>query len=424
MSDAASQPTARPNLVGTLIDEDRLWQRHEALGAIGGTPKGGVNRQALTAEEAVARKLIAGWAKELGFGIATDPIGNMFIRREGTDPTATPVVSGSHIDTQPTGGKYDGAYGVLAAFEVLESLERAGVKTRRPLEAAIWMNEEGSRFQPGCVGSGVFVGKKDLEPMLDMQDRAGISVREALVPVLEATPEATQRPLNTPIHAYLEAHIEQGPRLEAEGLQIGVVTSIQGMRRFEIDIEGEEAHAGTTPRKSRKDALSAAVRIIAALEELMHDPDDVVRFTVGRLEVSPGSPNVVPGHVHFSIDFRHPDTKVLQERGDAVERIAVEKGAPCPVTVKGFGTNPPVHFPTDIVDTVRRGAARLELPSMDMPSGAGHDAGLISAVAPVGMVFVPCVKGISHNELERASAADLAAGTRVLAEAMVELANS
>ncbi|MBU0726787.1 MAG: M20 family metallo-hydrolase [Alphaproteobacteria bacterium] len=423
MTTSSSQPTARPNLVGTLIDEDRLWQRHEDLGAIGGTAKGGVNRQALTGEEVEARALIASWAEGLGFSLAVDPIGNMFIRREGTDPDAAPVVAGSHIDTQPTGGKYDGAYGVLAAFEVLEALERNGVKTRRPLEVGIWMNEEGSRFQPGCVGSGVFTGKKDLEPMLDMQDRAGISVREALKPVLGATPTATQRPLNTPIHAYLEAHIEQGPRLETEGLQIGVVTSIQGMRRFEIDIVGEEAHAGTTPRATRKDALSAAVRIITALEELMHDPDDVVRFTVGRMEVSPGSPNVVPGHVHFSIDFRHPDMAVLKERGDAVERIAQEKGAPCPVTVKGFGTNPPVHFPPEIVDIVRRGAERLDLPSMDMPSGAGHDAGLISAVAPVGMVFVPCERGISHNELERASAADLAAGTRVLAEAMVELAN-
>ena len=420
---AASKATARPNLVGPLIDEARLWDRHETLGAIGGTAKGGVNRQALTGEEVEARKLIAGWAKGLGFSIATDPIGNMFIRREGTDPDAAPVVSGSHIDTQPTGGKYDGAFGVLAAFEVLEALERNGVKTRRPLEVGIWMNEEGSRFQPGCVGSGVFTGRKNLDETLAMTDRAGISVRDALQPCLAATPDATRRPLGTPIHAYLEAHIEQGPRLEAEGLQIGVVTSIQGMRRFEIDIEGEEAHAGTTPRANRKDALSAAVRVIAALEELMHDPDDVVRFTVGRMEVSPGSPNVVPGHVHFSIDFRHPDMDVLKERGDAVERIAKEKAAPCPVTVKGFGTNPPVHFPKEIVDIVRRGAERLELPSMDMPSGAGHDAGLISAVAPVGMVFVPCERGISHNELERASASDLAAGARVLAEAMVELAN-
>lgn len=404
------------------IDEARLWQRHMELAAIGATPKGGVNRQALTPEEGEARKVLARWADELGCSVHVDPIGNMFLRREGTDPDAAPVVTGSHIDTQPTGGRFDGAYGVLTGVEVLHALNDAGIATRRPIEVAAWTNEEGSRFQPGCTGSGVFVGAKKLEDMLAVVDRAGVKVSDALAETVAATPNAAQRPLGTDIHAYLEAHIEQGPRLEQEELTIGVVTGIQGASRFEIDIVGEEAHAGTTPHATRKDAFVTAVAIVRGLHELMADPEDVVRFTIGRFETHPGSPNVVPGRVHFSIDFRHPDEAVLQARGKGIHEVAAANAGPCEVTVTDITYSSPVAFREDMVSRVAAAADALELPAMRMPSGAGHDAGLLNAVCPVAMVFVPCERGISHNEIENATPGDLAAGARVIAKVMAELA--
>ncbi|MEQ9641772.1 MAG: M20 family metallo-hydrolase [Alphaproteobacteria bacterium] len=408
--------------VARAIDEARLWQRHVEMAKIGATPKGGVNRQALTPEEGEARKVLARWADELGCSVHVDPIGNMFLRREGADPDAAPVVTGSHIDTQPTGGRFDGAFGVLAGVEVLHALNDAGIITRRPVEVAAWTNEEGSRFQPGCTGSGVFVGSKRLEDMLAVEDRAGVRFADALAQTVAATPNAAQRPLGTPVHAYLESHIEQGPRLEQEHRTIGVVTGIQGASRYEIDIVGEEAHAGTTPHATRKDAFVSAVAIVRGLHELMADPDDVVRFTIGRFETHPGSPNVVPGRVHFSIDFRHPDETVLKARGKGIHEVAAANAGPCEVTVTDITYSSPVAFREAMVQRVSDAADALDLPAMHMPSGAGHDAGLLHAVCPVAMVFVPCERGISHNEIENAAPGDLAAGARVLAKVMADLA--
>jgi N-carbamoyl-L-amino-acid hydrolase len=331
-------------------------------------------------------------------------------------------MTGSHIDTQPTGGRFDGAYGVLAGVEVLQAVRDAGITPRRSIEVTAWTNEEGSRFQPGCTGSGVFVGAKQLQDMLAVTDRTGVRFADALAETVAATPQAQPRPVGWPVHAYLEAHIEQGPRLEQAGKTIGVVTGIQGSRRFEIDIVGEEMHAGTTPHKVRKDALVTAIRIVNALHELMADPEDVVRFTIGRFETHPGSPNVVPGRVHFSIDFRHPDQTVLKERGDAVAGLAKANAGPCEVTVTDITWSAPVAFRPEMVQRVSDAADALGLPSMWMPSGAGHDAGLLHQVCPVAMVFVPCERGISHNEIENADPADLAAGARVLAKALVDLA--
>lgn len=417
--------TPRSNRTAALldaIDEARLWQRHMDLGQIGATPKGGVNRQALSSEEARGRRLIADWAKEFGFSLSVDPVGNMFIHREGTDPSLDPVVTGSHIDSQPTGGKFDGAYGVLAGFEVLEALERANIETRRPLIVAAWLNEEGSRFMPGCSGSAAFTGQISLEAAIDVTDRDGILARDCLPEMFAATPEAEHRPLGFPIHAYIENHIEQGPRLEAEGIPVGVVTSIQGMQRYEIDVFGEEAHAGTTPQALRKDALRAAVRIVDALQIMMEDPDDVVRFTIGRLETKPGSPNVVPSHVHFTIDFRHPDPATLEERGGKIASVAEANAGPCSVTVKNISKGAPVAFPDHMVETVRAAAEEAGLDYKMMPSGAGHDAGLVAAVAPAAMIFVPCEKGISHNEAENALPGDLHKGAQALGLALLKLA--
>jgi N-carbamoyl-L-amino-acid hydrolase len=285
------------------------------------------------------------------------------------------------------------------------------------------MNEEGSRFQPGCVGSGVFAGSYDMAEMLKVTDRAGVKVRDALAATLKAAPTPRRKGIGFTVDGYIEAHIEQGPRLEAVGHTIGVVTGIQGSRRFAVDVIGEEAHAGTTPLRVRKDALKSAVAVVDALQKHMHDETDTVRFTVGRFETYPGSPNTVPGRVHFTIDFRHPDSAVLRRLGDGVDGVAKAHAGSCDVRVTGLSYVEPTVFAPQIMDLVRDTARRLALPSMDMPSGAGHDAMYMAGLCPAGMIFVPCARGVSHNEAESATPSDLAAGCRVLADSLVALAN-
>ena len=408
----------------TAVKQDRLWQRHADMAKLGGTPKGGVNRQALSAEDAAARNLLATWAKARGFAVFTDAIGNLFVTRAGTDAAAPPVMSGSHMDSQPTGGRFDGMYGVLAAFEALEALEDSGAKTKRPVMAVAWTNEEGSRFQPGAMGSAVFAGAYKLDEMLAQKDWKGVVLKDALAETLKAA-HAPMRD-GAPgflVAGYVEAHIEQGPRLENESKTIGVVTAIQGSRRYIVTIEGEEAHAGTTPRAARKDAYAAATRIAAAMYDATTDADDTLRFTIGRVEVSPGSPNTVPGKATFTIDMRHPDNGVLEEF-DRELRVLVEKGAgPCTATIERVTNVAPTYFDKGVIDLVRNAANGLKLSHMDMPSGAGHDAMHIARLCPAGMIFVPCERGISHNEIENATPQDLAAGARVLAEVLAELAN-
>lgn len=405
------------------VNEQRLWQRHMEMAKIGETPKGGVNRQALTPDDIRARALLADWAAELGFACAMDAIGNMFVRRPGTEPDAAPVMTGSHIDTQPSGGRFDGIYGVLAGLEALQAVDDAGLATRRPLEAVVWTNEEGSRFMPGCMGSSVFVEPGRLEPMLRSEDLDGVTVAKALAELKAALPALRARPPGSEVAAFVEAHIEQGPELEATNNTIGIVTGIQGTRRFQIEVDGEDAHAGTTPRKRRKDALSAAVAMVAGLERLMHDKEDTVRFTVGRFVVSPNAPSVVPGRVMFTIDFRQPQQEVLTRLGDQVQTVCQENAKACTVTVTETSRTSPIRFEGLVPDTILSVARRLELPHMHIFSGAGHDAENLFNLCPTGMIFVPCERGISHNEAENATPYDLAAGTRVLAEVMVEIAN-
>jgi beta-ureidopropionase / N-carbamoyl-L-amino-acid hydrolase len=404
------------------VDESRLWQRHMEMARFGATAKGGVNRQALSPEDAKARAQLIAWATARGFGTAVDAIGNLFVRREGTDKSAKPVMTGSHLDSQPTGGKFDGTYGVLAGFEALEALEDAGIATRRPIEVVAWTNEEGNRFQPGAMGSAVFAGSYELAKMLAVRDQAGVSVGDALKETLKAAPASKRADRIVP-DSYIEAHIEQGPRLENEGKTIGVVTLIQGQRRFLIDIVGEEAHAGTTPERVRKDAFKAGVAMVAALEPVMHDPQDVLRFTIGRFEVYPGSPSTVPSKVHFIIDLRHPDPETIKRLGDQIEGICQKNARGCEVKVTPVSYVQPCIFPKQIVDLVRDSAAALKLKHMDIVSGAGHDAMHVAKLCPSGMIFVPCERGISHNESENATSADLAAGARVLADALMALAN-
>ena len=405
------------------VDESRLWQRHMELARIGATEKGGVNRQALTQEEIEARRLLASWATGLGLVIYGDEIGNLFFRREGTEPDLDPVMTGSHIDTQPTGGKFDGAYGVLAGLEAVEALVESGTRTRRPIEVVAWLNEEGSRFAPGMMGSEAFAKLRDIESILSVQDRDGISVKDVLPAAIAATPEAIQRPLGVPVAAFVEAHIEQGPELERLGKTIGVVTGIQGVRRMRVEVAGEEAHAGTTSLPARRDALLEASRMTAALHRALYVDDDV-RFTVGMMRIEPNVPSVVASRVLFSVDLRHPETDTLAELAGRIEGICREEASTCGVRTWEIAAAPSIVFANRVVDEIEAASRRLGIENMRIFSGAGHDARQLHFVCPTGMIFVPCEKGISHNEAENADPTDLAAGTRVLVETLAALADS
>ncbi|MBM3534705.1 MAG: hydantoinase/carbamoylase family amidase [Alphaproteobacteria bacterium] len=394
------------------------------MAELGRTPKGGVRRLALTDLDNEARATLARWGAKRGFKSFIDPIGNFFVRREGSDPSLPPVMSGSHTDTQPSGGRFDGIYGVLAALEALEAIDDAGIGTRRAIEAAVWTCEEGGGGRwPGTLGSSVFAGARSLAEVLPLADFDGLTVGAALKRTRAHLPMAADRPLGIPVHAFVEAHIEQGPELEARGKTIGVVTAIQGVRRFLVEVVGEDGHSGTLRRALRRDAFVAAAQMAVALQTHFHDPEDVVRFTIGRFVVEPNAPAVVPGKVTFSIDFRHPDDAVLARLGDGVAGICQAHRGPCAVQVKETLWVKPTAFSGLLPALIRSAADRLGLSSMPILSGAGHDAIYLARVCPTAMIFVPCEKGISHNEAENATPYDLASGARVLAEVLAELAN-
>ena len=386
------------------VDEARLWSRQMAMAEIGATEKGGVNRAALSDEDRRARRLMVEWAGELGFEVATDGIANLYVRLPGRQADAAPVVTGSHLDSQPRGGKFDGAYGVIGGFEALEAIARAGVQTERPIDLVAWTNEEGGRFQPGAMGSAVFAGVLSLEDQLGLVDLQGVTLEDALAETLASTPGLAQRPFGHPFAAYVEAHIEQGPRLENAGTTIGAVTGIQGLYWYTVEVRGEEAHAGTTPLKARKDALKAAAHMVHALGGLMADDTDTTRFTVGRFECHPGSPATVPSRVLFTIDFRHPDPAVIARIKPNIEPVCQVSAHGCAVSIRSTIDNAPLQFDPAVIDLVEGYAARLGHSVMRMPSGAGHDAGHINHLCPTGMIFVPCERGISHNEAENAIA--------------------
>ena len=404
------------------VDERRMWQRHMEMAQIGAIPGNGVNRAAFSAEDIAARHLLLSWASARNFTVGMDAIGNLFVRRPGLDPALPPVLAGSHMDSQPRGGRFDGIYGVLAALEALEAIDEAGLKTRRSIELVAWSNEEGGRFGPCTMGSAVHTGARELSDFMEVTDNDGVKLKDALAETLAALPQAERRALNAPVAAYIEAHIEQGPLLEMHGKPVGVVTGIQGLRWFNVDVFGESAHAGTTPLSARKDALRAAVQIIRALAELAEDPQDVVRFTVGRMLVTPNSTNSVASHVLFSVDLRHPDLTTVRRLGSSVEPLARKAAEPCTVKVTPTLYDDPCAFDADVIGTIERVAAELDLPAMRLASGASHDAMYMARVCPTGMIFVPCEKGVSHNEAENAKPEDLAAGARVLTAALLDLA--
>lgn len=405
-----------------FVNEGRLWERHLAMARFGATAAGGVNRQALSPEDAQAQAEIVRWGEAIGLRASRDAVGNLFLRMAGSDPDAAPVLSGSHLDSQPTGGRFDGVYGVLAAFEAVQALHDSGFVPVRPIDVVAWMNEEGSRFAPGMMGSAVFAGARTLDETTCVTDPDGISVEAALRDLQARLAHVAARALGGPVHAYVEAHIEQGPVLEREGFAVGVVTGIQGKHTFRVEVDGEAAHAGTSQRRERKDALLAAIAMVHALAAEMHDEDDVTKFTVGRFEVQPNAPSVVASRVVFSIDLRHPDSARLDALSRRIEPLCQAHRGPCEVRVYRLSAADSLHFPPALRERIGAIAGALGIAHRDLPSAAGHDARYLHGIAPSAMIFVPCHLGITHNEAESALPADLAAGTRVLANLLAELA--
>ncbi|HET6184624.1 MAG TPA: M20 family metallo-hydrolase [Acetobacteraceae bacterium] len=406
------------------VSEARQWERLMTMARIGAIAGDGVDRACLTELDRQARRVLIEWARAIGLSVSIDEAANLWLRREGTEPGAASVLTGSHMDTQPNGGRFDGIYGVIAGLEALEALEAAGARTRRPIEVVAWTNEEGGRFAPGCMGSMAWSGYRPLASFAEVRDPEGVRFADALAAHLAAEADLPRRALGGAPHAYVEAHIEQGPLLEAEGLDIGVVSGIQGSRWFAVTLSGETAHAGTTPLKLRRDAVQDMVRAIATLNALMEDPEDVLRFTVGRIVVEPNTSNSVADRATFTIDLRHPDAAVLRGKGDAIEATVRGAVRDAGVEVREVFSAMPVAFAPEVREAVQRAAAALGLRSRVMPSGAFHDAQFAAAVCPSGMIFVPCRKGISHNPAEYAEPGWLATGTRVLVHTLAELAGA
>lgn len=400
------------------VNGPRLWQSLMDLAQIGATPKGGVARLALTDLDRQGRDLVVRWGREAGLTITVDQIGNVFMRRPGRRSDLAPVMTGSHIDTQPTGGKFDGNYGVLAGLEVVRTLNDNGIETEAPIEVAFWTNEEGSRFVPVMMGSGVFAGAFSLAQAYAATDNDGVTVREALERIGYLGDEV---PGQHPIAAYFEAHIEQGPVLEDAGIPIGVVHGVLGIRWFDCVVSGMEAHAGPTPMGLRRDALQVATQLMQEVvaTALRHGPDG--RGTVGMVQVHPNSRNVIPGRVRFSIDLRNrSDTLVdamASEVAELAERLRQQTGLG--IDIQPTSAYPAQAFHPECIAAVTEAAARLGYVHMPTVSGAGHDAIYAARLAPSGMIFIPCKDGISHNEIEDAQPAHIEAGANVLLQAML-----
>jgi N-carbamoyl-L-amino-acid hydrolase len=399
------------------INAERLWGSLMDMAKIGATPKGGVKRLTLTELDRQSRDLFVSWCKEAGLAVSVDGVGSIFARRRGRNGAAPPVISGSHLDTQPSGGRFDGCYGVMAALEVARSLNDHGIETDAPFEVAMWTNEEGSRFLPVMGASGAFAGVHTVEEILAGRDPEGVSFGDALraIGYAGAMPVGGRK-----LGAYFEAHIEQGPLLENTGNVVGVVTGALGQRWFEVTVGGMDAHAGPTPMHLRRDALLGASFLIQEVNRLGKATEHA-RGTVGMIINRPNSRNVVPGETVFSVDFRDTDVSGLDrmEQGlrAAAARIAAEHKLGIDIRQTVFF--PPCHFDQACIAAVRAGAARLGYRHMDIVSGAGHDAVYIARVAPTAMIFVPCEGGISHNEIENAKPEDLAAGCNVLLQAVL-----
>lgn len=408
--------------IGDLVDGERLRDLLNDLAAFGARKDGGVDRQALTEEDFRARRFLVDRARSLGAEAYRDSIGNLFFRVNGRENHLPPVVTGSHADSQPTGGRLDGAYGVCAGMEVLAALRESGVVPVRPIEVVIWTNEEGCRFSPGSMGAAAFVKPDRLQELLSSEDRHGHSVEEELGKAEEQFRDVSLVDLARPCYAFVEAHIEQGPLLEETGNTIGLVRGIQATRWFDIEFSGVASHAGTTPRSRRSDAFRSAVELASDLYSMFDAGDDRLRLTIGRVEVEPGSVNVIPERVRYSLDVRHPEESVLNGIEEGLRELAGNHGTP--VTVESTMRMKTAVFDDLVLDAARESVEELGLSWMDIDSGAFHDSLQLSSHCPTGMIFVPSVGGLSHTPLEETDHDDLVAGTRVLAGTILRLAGT
>lgn len=404
------------------VDGARLWARLQEMAAIGATPAGGCNRQALTDLDREGRDLFVRWAREAGCTIAVDQVGNIFARRAGWDDPADAVLSGSHLDTQATGGKYDGVYGVLAGLEVIQTLEDARIRTRRPIEVAVWTNEEGCRFAPAMLGSGVVAGTYDLDFAYSRADKDGLTFGDELQRIgyrgdMPAAPRG--------FAAIIEAHIEQGPILDSESTTIGVVQGIQGAYWFDVTLTGASAHAGPTPMEMRRDPWRALTLIVDGIFAIANAKGPWGRATFGDIKASPGARNTVPEKLVLTVDIRHPESATLEEMVREMRTLIDQSCASNEIEalVEQVWYMPPTAFDKRLVNRIAASAADLGYSARDIVSGAGHDSLHTAQFAPTAMIFVPCASGISHNELEAAEPGDLAAGADVLLHTLLALAN-
>jgi N-carbamoyl-L-amino-acid hydrolase len=405
------------------IDGARLWERLMALATIGATGRGGVDRQALSEGDAAAWRQIIKWSVQHGMRAERDDAGNFFVTLPGTDPSLPPVLAGGHLDTQPTGGMFDGAFGVLAALEAACAIVDSGIRPARSLTMVAWMNEAGGRFTPGMMGSAVFAGVSRLAEIRAITDAAGVSVGAALDKRQGAVP-LPSRPIGFPIAAYIEAYIAQNTLLEAAGLPIGIVTGIQGKKTWRIDLRGIEGRAGTADMAARRDVVAAMALMISALYGEVGAADPDVKFTVGQLTVTPNDPAVVAGKASFSIDLRHPDNAVLDRLGKRVEMLCRLLAHPCRVNVVRLVDWPSTSFDARLQDWIEGVAQSIGHGTMRLLSSAGHGARHLAPVAPTAMIFIPCRDGVSHAATEWAEPAHFTAGAEVLLASVLPLLQS
>ena len=380
------------------VNGDRLWDRLMEMATIAPNAEGGNNRQALTDDDARGRELLLRWASGAGCSHDLDEIGNLFIRRPGLDPDAPPVLIGSHLDTQPTGGRFDGVYGVLGGMEVIDRLNDLDVATRTPIDLAVWANEEGARFPKSMMGSGVWAGAIPLSVARDLRDAEGVTVGDELDRLgwSGARPAAP-----TPVAAAFELHIEQGPILESEGIEIGVVTGVQGLRWYTLELRGVPQHAGPTPMDVRRDPARAIAAIIDGIYAMIDDHAPRARATFAQFRSEPLSPNTVPERLWCTLDLRHPE----QERAGALKVEA---------TITLENESPPVAFDRSVVETIIGAVQRLGYSHRQIVSGAGHDACYVASHAPTAMIFIPCEGGVSHNPHENITKDQAHQGANVL----------
>ena len=404
------------------IDVERLWSSLMDMAEIGKTPRGGCNRQALTPEDKRGRDLFVSWCEAAGCAVTIDAMGNLFARRAGADESLPPVIAGSHLDTQPTGGKFDGVYGVLAGLEVIRTLNDQGVETRHPLEVVNWTNEEGARFPPAMLGSGVWAGAFDLEYGHNRMDKEGKTVEDELRHIGFLGPAPCRA---KPLRAAFEVHIEQGPILEQEGLRIGIVNGVQAIGWYDLVIGGVPCHAGTTPMEVRRDPFMALHGIFDKLYQLADDFKPWARITFGDIRAEPGARNTVPERVVVAVDLRHPDRQQVRNMERIMQEIVRNECGRHRLSweVKQEFDSPAIRFDEECINAVRNATASLGYAAREMVSGAGHDSVHVSRVAPASMIFIPCEGGLSHNEAENARREDVEAGCNVLLHAMLEMAD-